>query len=236
MNIAVILAGGTGSRVGSNIPKQFIKIMGKPVLAYTLERFEKNKNIDIIEIVCHKDWILEVKRIIEHYNINKVKWIVKGGTTFQESVLNGIFYLKDKINYEDLVVISFGVAPLTTDEIIDDSIRVCNENGSNAIASEDIILCTCIKDNDYYSSQSILRETLKGFSNPWTFKYGELYETYKFALEKDILKHIEPHTTSLYFAVGKKIYFSKSSSKNIKITTKEDLDIFKGILLVEKQK
>ena len=236
MNIAIILAGGVGSRIGANIPKQFIKIMEKPILAYTLEVFEKNKNIDAIEIVCHKEWFQEVENIVEQYNINKAKWIVKGGETFQESVLNGVFSLKDKIDSEDIVVISFGVSPMTTDEIIDDSIKVCKENGSNAVSSEDMVLCTCIKDDEYSSSQNIIRETLKGFSNPWTFKYGELYETYKIALEKDILKDIEPHTTSLYFAFGKKIYFSKASSKNIKITTKEDLDIFEGILLLNEKR
>lgn len=236
MNIAIILAGGVGSRIGANIPKQFIKIMGKPILAYTLEIFEKNKNIDAIEIVCHREWFQEVENIVDEYNINKAKWIVKGGETFQESVLNGVFNLKDKINSEDIVVISFGVSPMTTDEIIDDSIKVCKENGSNAVSSEDMVLCTCIKDDEYSSSQNIIRETLKGFSNPWTFKYGELYETYKIALEKDILKDIEPHTTSLYFAFGKKIYFSKASSKNIKITTKEDLDIFEGILLLNEKR
>lgn len=236
MNIAIILAGGIGSRIGANIPKQFIKIMGKPILAYTLEIFEKNKNIDAIEIICHKEWFQEVENIVEQYNINKVKWIVKGGETFQESVLNGVFSLKDKIDSEDIVVISFGVSPMTTDEIIDDSIKVCKENGSNAVSSEDMVLCTCIKDDEYSSSQNIIRETLKGFSNPWTFKYGELYETYKIALEKDILKDIEPHTTSLYFAFGKKIYFSKASSKNIKITTKEDLDIFEGMLLLNEKR
>lgn len=236
MNIAIILAGGVGSRIGANIPKQFIKIMEKPILAYTLEVFEKNKNIDAIEIVCHREWFQEVENIVEQYNINKAKWIVKGGETFQESVLNGVFSLKDKIESEDIVVISFGVSPMTTDEIIDDSIKVCKENGSNAVSSEDMVLCTCIKDDEYSSSQNIIRETLKGFSNPWTFKYGELYETYKIALEKDILKDIEPHTTSLYFAFGKKIYFSKASSKNIKITTKEDLDIFEGILLLNEKR
>ncbi len=235
MNIAIILAGGTGTRVGSNIPKQFIEIMDKPILAYTLEVFQANPNIDAIEIVCHKDWIEEARSISQKYGIDKVRWIVSGGETFQASTVNGVLNLKDKIAADDIVVISFGVSPMTTDEVIDDSIRVCKKYG-NAIASEDMVLCTCIKDDEYSTTQNILRETIKGFSNPWTFKYGELLSTYEEAINKGILDDIEPHTTSLYFALGKRLYFSKSISTNIKITTKEDLDIFEGHLLLKNKR
>lgn len=235
MNVAIILAGGTGTRVGANIPKQFIEIMGKPILAYTCEAFQKNSNIDAIEIVCHKDWEEETKAITEKYGITKTKWITLGGASFQESAMHGVFNLKGKISSNDIVVISFGVSPMTTDEIIDDSIRVCKEHG-NAIASENMVLCTCIKDDEYSSTQSIRRETLKSFSNPWTFKFGEVCGAYEVASEKGILKSIEPHTTSLYFALGKRVYFSKTTSTNIKITTREDLDIFEGQLLLQQKR
>lgn len=235
MNIALILAAGTGTRIGANIPKQFIKIREKPILAYTLDIFQNNKNIDAIEIISHKDWVNETKKIIDEYNITKTKWIVEGGFTFQESVMEGIFNLKGKVSSDDIIIISFGVSPMTTDEIIDDSIRVCKKYG-NAIASEDIVLCTCIKDNEYSSTQSILRETLKGFSNPWAFKFDDLCESYETAIEKGIIDNLEPHTTSLYFALGKRLYFSKTNSLNIKITTKEDLDIFEGYLLLQYKK
>lgn len=235
MNIAIILAGGTGSRIGANIPKQFIKIQDKPILAYTLEVFQNNDNIDIIEVVCHKDWIEESKGICKKYAITKVKWFVEGGNTFQTSVMNGIFYLKDKINNDDIVVISFGVSPLTTDEIINDSIKVCKEHG-NAIASEDMVLCTCIKDDEYSTTQNILRETLKGFSNPWSFKYGEVCALYEQAINDGKLASIEPHTTSLYLEYGKCLWFSKTNSLNIKITTPYDLDMFEGYLLLQEKR
>lgn len=235
MNVAIILAGGTGTRIGANVPKQFIEIMGKPILAYTLEVFQNNRNIDAIEVVCHKDWVGEVERIHRDYGISKARWITTGGSTFQESTMNGIFNLKGKLEPEDMVVISFGVSPLTTDEIIDDSLRVCRAHG-NAIASEDMVLCTCIKDDEESSTQGILRETLKGFANPWTFKFGELCEAYETALAQGILDDIEPHTTSLYLALGKRIWFSKTTTTNIKITTREDLDIFEGQLLLKQKR
>ena len=232
MNIALILAGGTGTRIGAGIPKQFIEIQDKPILAYTLEVFQANPNIDAIEIVCHKDWIEKTERIAEKYKISKMNWICIGGSTFQESTMNGIFNLKGKIASEDIVVISFGTAPMTPQADIDDSIRVCAKHG-NAIASGNIDLCTCIKDDEYSSTQNIIRETLKSFSNPWSFRFGELYAAYEEAIKRGILNNVEPHTTSLYFALGKRIWFSQCTSSQPKITHKSDLDVFEGYLLLK---
>lgn len=235
MNVAIILAGGTGTRIGANIPKQFLCVMDKPILAYTLEVFQNNQNIDAIEIVCHRQWLEEVRRIVRTYGIDKTRWLTVGGATFQESTINGIMNLKGELAPEDIVVISFGVSPMTTDEIIDDSIRVCEQHG-NGIASEDMVLCTCIKDDEFSTTQNLIRETVKGFSNPWTFRFGELCQAYETAMEQGILETLEPHTTSVYLALGKRLYFSKSASSNIKITTPEDLDLFEGHLLLKQKR
>lgn len=235
MNIAIILAGGVGSRVGLGIPKQFIEVMGKPILAYTLEIFQNDVNIDAIEIVCHKDWRDKVKYICEKYGIDKKRWLCDGGNSFQESTKNGVLNLKGKIDKEDIVVISFGVSPMTPQEDIDNAIQVCKEHG-NAIAAVDIDLCTCIKDDEKSSTQSIIRENLKGFANPWVFKYGELCEAYEKAERDGILDTTEPHTTSLYFALGKRIWFSQSTATLCKITRKQDLDAFEGYLLLKRER
>ena len=232
MNIAVVLAGGTGTRVGGSIPKQFIEVFGKPILAYALDNLQKDVEIDAIEIVCHKDWTDEVKRICDEYHFTKLKWLVQGGSTFQESTINGIYNLKGEISPDDIVVISFGVSPFTTPDIINDSIRVAKEHG-NAISAEDSALCTCIKDDEFSTTQNLIRETIKGFSNPWTFRYGELLEAYEESQRRGILNDLEPHTTSVYLALGKRLWFSKSSGYNFKITLKEDLDKFEGLLLLK---
>ena len=235
MNIAIILAGGIGTRVGADIPKQYIKILDKPIMVYTLEKFENNPNIDAIEIVCINGDISYVRNIVEEFGITKVRWYVEGGPTFQDSTMNGIFNLKDKIDDDDIVLIQFAVSPMITDDIIDDSIEVCKKYG-NAVAADEMIMCTCIKDDELSSSKSILRETLIGLNAPWTFKYSVVREAYEEAIEKNILDALEPHTTSLMFALRKKIYFSKSATSNIKITRKEDLDLFEGyLLLLEKR-
>lgn len=235
MNVAIVLAGGSGTRVGANVPKQFIEIWDKPILAYTIENFQKNPNIDAIEIVCHKDWIEKVNRIIQKYALTKTKWITIGGNSFQESVMNGVFNLRDKIADDDIVIITFGVSPQTPAEDVDDSIRVCKLHG-NAIAAADIDLCTCIKDDPFSSTQNLLRERLKGFSNPWTFKFGELCEAYEIALSQGFLETLEPHTTSLYFKLGKRIWFSQCTTSFHKITHREDVDAFAGMILLDRYK
>ena len=164
-----------------------------------------------------------------------MKWLCVGGNSFQESTMNGILNLKDKIHSDDIVVISFGVSPMTPQEDIDDSIRVCKLHG-NAIASQDIDLCTCIKDDEYSSSQNIIRENLKGFANPWTFKFGEVCNAYEIAVKENLLENLEPHTTSLYFALGKKLWFSQSTAIQCKITRKSDLDVFEGYLLLKEKR
>lgn len=235
MNIAVILAGGIGTRVGSNIPKQFIEIQNKPILAYTLDNFQKDEEIDAIEIVCHKDWLDNVKETCKKYRISKLRWLTVGGNTFQESTLNGIFNLRDKISHDDIVIVSFGVSPFCTPDIINDSIHIAKEHG-NAISAEDSPLCTCIKDDEYGTTQSLVRERIKGFSSPWTFKYGELLNAYEEVIKQGIFDSLEPHTTSVYFALGKRLWFSKSSGYNFKITLKEDLDKFEGLLLLKQKR
>ena len=235
MNIAIILSGGSGKRLGGNIPKQFIEVNGKPILVYTIEKFQRNQKIDYIEVVCQRDTMEYVQSLVEKYKLSKTRWYAEGGQTFQESTMNGLFRLKGEIAPEDIVLITFGVSPMITDEIIEDSILVCKEKG-NAVAADEMIMCTCVKDDEFSSSKSVLRETLVGLNTPWTFHFGEVCEMYEAAIKENVLETLEPHTTSLYFAMGKKLYFSKSSTSNIKITHQEDLDLFKGYLLVQELK
>ena len=111
MNIAVILAGGVGSRVGAGMPKQFVKILDKPVIVYTIEAFQKHEDIDAIEVVCVKSHIDYMRELVDTYGLSKVKWITEGGADFQGSVLNGINNLQDKCSENDIVLVHFGASP-----------------------------------------------------------------------------------------------------------------------------
>ena len=235
MNIAVILAGGSGTRIGAGKPKQFIEILGKPIIAYTLERFQQNANVDAIEVVCIPSHKEEIKSIVEQYGISKVRWYTDGGATFQESTMNGIYHLRGKVDRDDVLLLHFAVSPLTSDEIIDDAIRVAKEKG-NAFPADEMIMCTCIKDTPDSSHTEILRETIVGLNGPWTFKYGDVLSVYEECERRGMLNTLDPHTSALYFALGKTIYFSKSATNNIKITRKEDLDMFEGYLMLQEKR
>lgn len=129
MHVAVILAGGVGTRIGGPVPKQFIEVLGKPVMAYTLEVFQNDPDIDAMEIVCAPERMEQVKAMVETYGITKVRWYAPGGATFQDSTVNGLFRLKGELQPEDIVLVQFAVSPMVTDEIIRDAIRVCELHG-----------------------------------------------------------------------------------------------------------
>lgn len=237
MNIAIILAGGVGSRVGLDRPKQFIEISNKPIIIYTLEKFQNDSNIDAIEVVCHNEWKEYLNKCIKKFLITKVKWICNGGNTFQESVKNGIYFLQNIVTEKDIVVIHFAASPFVSEEIIDNSIEVCKEKG-NGISSTPFYLLSTFKDNtnEEKAGQWVDRETLMCMNSPHSFRYGLIKEIYDKAIENGDIKKVEPHTTSLMQYMGYPIYFSKGSQTNIKITTKEDLDLFEGYVLLAKKR
>ena len=241
MNIAIILAGGVGNRVGAAIPKQFIEILGKPILAYTIEPFEKHHDIDAVLIVCVKPYMDYIQEMKEKYAFTKIRWVTEGGATFQESVLNGIRYLEGKISKDDIVLVHFGASPFITEEIITDAIRVCKEKG-NAISATDYLLLSGEKKStntvlspENYSDKYINRDTIAVMNTPHAFKYGYIDKLYKEAIETGVIDKVEPHTTTLMYAMGEKIYFSLGSQCNIKITHKEDLDLFEGYVLMKQR-
>ena len=242
MNIALILAGGVGNRLGAKIPKQFIEVLGKPVLAYTIDAFEKHPEIDGILVACIKPYMNYMWEMKEKYGLSKLKWVTEGGDTFQGSVLNGIRFLEDKIDKNDIVLIHFGASPFITGDIISDCIRVCKEKG-NAISTTDFYLLsgkkkkvTSVSDPENYTEEYINRDTVAIMNTPHAFKYGFVADMYKEAIETDVINSVEPHTTTLMYAMGKKIYFALGSQNNIKITRKEDLELFEGYVLEQQWK
>ena len=241
MNVAVILAGGVGSRVGADRPKQFIEVLGKPVLAYTIEVFQNHPEIDAIEVVCHKSWKQFLNGMVEKYDLDKVKWVADGGDTFQESVLSGINYLDDKIGREDIVLVHFGASPFITEDIITDCIRVCKKKG-NAISTTDYLLLSgekahlsSVEDPCNYSEKYIDRDTVACMNSPHAFNYGFIKDMYDEAIKTEVINEIEPHTTTLMYKMRKRIYFAKGSQTNVKITRKEDLDLFEGYVMKKKE-
>ena len=242
MNVAVILAGGVGNRVGAGIPKQFIDVLGKPVLVYTLEPFEKHPDIDAILVVCVKPYMDYIWELKDRYGFSKLVWVTEGGDTFQGSVMNGVSFLNDKVNRNDTVLFHFGASPFITSDIISDVIRVCKEKGTNAISTTDYYLLSgeksstsSVADPENYTEKYINRDTIAVMNTPHAFQYGFVSDMYKEAVETGVIDTVEPHTTTLMYALNKRIYFSKGSQTNIKITTKEDLSLFEGYVLEQQR-
>lgn len=236
MNIAVILAGGIGARLGAGIPKQFVKVLGKPVIAYTIEKFSSHPEIDAIEIVCVEDYIDILENCIVKYGLEKVKYIVKGGTVFQESVINGVDGLKGIAEEDDILLIHWAASPFISHEEISDAIRVCKEKG-NCIAAYPAYLLYGLKSGDGMSTvEGIDRDSFMIMNAPQCFKYSYVKQLYEEAAQTGMLEKVEPHTTTLMYAMGREIFFSKGNQNSIKITTKDDLDMFLGYLLAQEYK
>lgn len=235
MVTAIILAGGVGSRVGAGRPKQFIEVLGKPVLAYTIEIFQNNPQIDVIEVVCHKKWKEYLMGMIEQYGLSKVKWIAYGGDTFQDSVMSGINNLKDTIKPDDYVMIQYGAAPFTSDKIVNDVIRVMKDKGS-AITATPCYQLLGSNDENATSKTWVDRDKYIQIACPYGFRFDYLLNVYERAKKKGLIEKVEPHTTSLMYTLGDRLYQAYGDQTNIKITTKEDLALFEGYVLLQQRK
>lgn len=235
MITVMILAGGVGSRVGAGRPKQFVEILGKPVLAYTAEIFQNHSEVDAIEIVCHKSWKDYLDEMIQKYSLTKVKWVANGGETFQDSVMNGLENLKDKLSGEDYVLIQYGAAPFTSEKIVTDVIRVMKENGA-AVTATPCYQLMGSNDAGGTSKSWVDRDRYIQIACPYGFQFSYLLDIYQRAEEQGLIEKIEPHTTSLMYALGDILYQAYGDQTNIKITTKEDLDLFEGYVLMKQRR
>ena len=237
MNIAVILAGGQGNRMGLEIPKQFYSVHGKPILIYTLEEFQRHPQIDAIEVVCIDGWIDAVDSFAKQYGITKLKWIVPGGDTCQESIRNGVYHLEGKAGAGDTVVIHDGIRPLVEPSVLTDVIGKCQKYG-NAVTAlpyyEQIFLVD--EDDESVTTRYIPRERLRRVSTPQAYQFALLDQKYHEAFEKGIGIHGSSYTNTMMVELGVALHFAAGSEKNIKLTTREDLELFKAYLRRESGK
>lgn len=229
MNVAIIIAGGVGNRMGASIPKQFIKVNNKPVLAYTLESFQNQRLVDAIEVVCLDGWEKEVNEYKTKYGISKLKWIVKGGETGQESIRNGVYHLKGLVSLDDNIIIHDGIRPLIDGEVLEDLITKCNKYG-NAVTSMPYNEQIFLIDDEISTIKYIPRETLRRVATPQCYKFNLLLDKYQEAFEKRIGIYGSSYTNTMMVELGVRLYFAKGSDRNIKLTTPGDLEIFKAML------
>ena len=232
-NYVILLAGGIGKRMGTDVPKQFIEIEGKPIIAYTIENFQRNPQIEKILVVCVKQWVDKLNEIIKTYNLSKVEWIIEGGNTGHDSIRNGVFFLKEKINAEDYVIIHDAVRPILPQKAIDEVIRVAHKNGN---ASSSIVCHPPIVITEDHKSgiKDVDRDHVMLTASPQAFKYDLALKCYLKAEEED--RHDFTFTSSLLIHCGERVYFAQGTTSNIKITTREDLALFEALLKIPEEK
>ncbi|MBE6784373.1 MAG: D-ribitol-5-phosphate cytidylyltransferase [Ruminococcaceae bacterium] len=231
MNIAVILAGGTGSRMGMvDKPKQFIDIYGKPVVIHTIEAFEINENIDAICVICTKEWQEDLSIWIKEYDIRKVRWIGDAGKTRQESSLNALDAIKDDVKDDDIIIIHDSARPLISQRIINDNIEKVKECGAcdTVIPAQDTIIRSV--DGETLESIPVRRELYLG-QTPQSFRHSIVRKAYDdyFALPENE-RPVMTDDCGLVLASGVKIGMAMGDKLNMKMTTMEDLLLIKSIV------
>ena len=230
-NIGLLIAGGAGNRMHQDIPKQFITVNERPVIVYTLEAFEKHPEIDAIAVVCIEGWENVLWAYSKQFNITKLKYVIPGGKNGQESIRNGVFEVEKHFESYDLVLIHDAIRPMVSAEIISDSIRVAREYG-NAITVIPCAEAMLQTDDGIVSVGSYPRDRLKRTQTPQTFRLGEICDLHRRALDAGITNSVASCT--LKIEMGEQVYFSSGSEKNIKLTTVEDIDIFKALLAAKR--
>jgi 2-C-methyl-D-erythritol 4-phosphate cytidylyltransferase len=227
MNVALLTAAGSGTRMQLNIPKQFIHVDDKPVIIYTMEAFQNHPSIDAIIVVTIDAWSNVLWAYAKQFGITKLKWVVPGGDSGQESIRKGLEVLKQELSDEDVVLVHDGNRPLVSSQIISDSLATFSKYGS-AVAA---IPCTEVvfeSDDGLTSMVSTERERLLRTQTPHTYRLGELYGAHLEAESRGL--NNTAASCMLMKELGRMTYFSKGSEENLKITTPEDLKIFKALL------
>ena len=227
-NIALIIAGGVGSRTRQDIPKQFIHVKDVPVIIYTLQAFQNHPQIDAIEVVCLEGWHDVLRAYSKQFGITKLENIVNGGETGQDSIRNGLWDISRRYKEDDdIILIHDSIRPMVSADVISDNIRVCRKYGN----ATTVVPCTSVMlttEDSIVSEGQVPRDNLKITQTPQAFFVNELLEVHKKAITMDLLPSIA--SCALYIEMGKKVYLSQGSEKNIKITTSEDIEIFQSLL------
>lgn len=216
MNCAIIMAAGRGKRMKADINKQFIHLKDKPILSYTVDKFQENSSIDEIIIVASPDEIDFCRsEIVYKYRFTKVRKVIAGGKERQNSVLNGLMSAKGS----DIVLIHDGARPFVSECMIDEGVKYAGIYGGAAcgVTPKDTIK---VRNIDGFSKQTVDRNKLFCVQTPQCFKYEEILKAHIYAKENNI---IATDDTMIFEMLGNKVYLYKGSYNNIKITTPEDL-------------
>lgn len=230
MNIAVIFAGGSGKRMHTKSrPKQFLEYQGKPIIIYTLELFDNHPMIEGIVVACVEEWIPFLEKMLKKFEINKVKAIVAGGTTGQESIYKGLVIAKSISESEaDIVLIHDGVRPLITEQTITENIEMVKKEGS---------CITCIPATETFivtqpdgGLEIPTRDNSLIARAPQSFYLKDIIAAHEQARKEERNDFID--SCSMMHHYGHRLGRVIGPMENIKITTPTDYFIFKAMVEV----
>ncbi len=227
MNTAVILAGGVGSRMGVDRPKQYLVVENKPIIVYCLEIFEKHSNIDKIVIVVSDEWKDYVIENVEKYNISKVCGYAPAGRTRQHSIYNGLKSTEENASDTDVVIIHDAARPLVSDKIIDDCIvGAVEDDGAMPVIS---VKDTIYQSKDGKSIDKLLkRSELFAGQAPESFDFKKYLDIHNSVSDDEIAA--TAGSSEIAYRHGMKVRLVEGSERNFKITTIEDLETFETIV------
>ena len=228
MNIAIILSGGVGSRMGLNIPKQYLTVKEQPILNYCLSTFLKNEMIDALVIVVADEWIDFVKENLSRLNPHKPVYYAKPGETRQYSIYNGLIAMRENgFKEDDIVIIHDGARPLVSDDLICRCIDGCKD-------ADGVMPVIPVKDTVYLSEDGRYIQSLLDRSHLWAgqapeaFKFGTYIKVHDEMNIDDLLKITG--STEIAYKVGLSCHMIEGDPMNFKITTTEDLSNFESLL------
>lgn len=238
MNCAIILAAGVGQRMrNGGLPKQFLKLMGKPIIIYTLEKFEECEEIDRVVVVCHGSYIDYMQNLLSMYQIRKADRVIVGGSDRQSSVKRGLNTIMENGGKpEDIVVVHDGVRPLVELPTIRENIRVAKQYGC-AVTVHSVTESVVITQSEEAGMEDFKkRADTYSMTAPQTFQLGKITEAYRKIdkLEQDGMPLLD--AAMVYAQTGEEVHLVKEHGANIKITTPEDYYFLKAMLELEENK
>lgn len=230
MNIAVIFAGGVGSRMHSkDCPKQFLEIHGKPIIIHTLEVFERHPDIDAIVIACVENGIPHLEDLLKKYNLKKVRRIVPGGATGQESIYNGLCAAEDVANGEkSIVLIHDGVRPLIYEKTVTDNLQCVRSHGSciTSVSVKETVLL--VEDNSNAVADVPSRKNSRLARAPQSFWLEDILGLHRMARQDNLFDFVDSCTMMQHY--GKSLHLIEGPQENIKITTPDDFYTMRALL------
>lgn len=238
MNYAIILAAGVGQRMrNSGLPKQFLKLMGKPIIVYTLEKFEECGEIDRVIVVCHGSYVEHMNSLIQLYHISKADKVIVGGNDRQNSLQKGLdAVVEEGGTNTDIVVIHDGVRPLVDLSIVHENIRIARQYGC-AITVHPVTETVVITGTEDAAMEDFKkREDTYSMTSPQTFRLGSILEAYR---ETELSANGDIpllDAAMVYARAGGEVHLVKEQGVNLKITTPEDYYFLKAMLELEENK